>query len=84
MIEITQKTDYNITEVMASMLKSYATYENYDKLVFTMTPDLYAKYQDANFVMSIDAGIKPKLSKYFRGVRIKQKVGEHYLTLSCE
>ena len=84
MIEINQKTDYNIIEVMASMLKSYATCENYDKLVFTMTPDLYAKYQKANFESSIDAGIKPKLSTQFRGVRIKQQVGEHYLTLSCQ
>ena len=74
----------DIVEIMVFMLKSYGTYDNYDKLVFTMTPDYYAQYQNANFESAIDAGLKPKLSTQFRGVRIKQMVGETYITLSCE
>ena len=47
----------DIVEIMVFMLKSYGTYDNYDKLVFTMTPDYYAQYQNANFESAIDAGL---------------------------
>jgi hypothetical protein len=79
-----QNQKFDIIAVMSQMHKSYASGKDHERLIYTMTPDYYALYQKAYTKSSLENGIKPTISNFFRGIRIKQQIGEEYLTLSYD
>lgn len=74
--------DFNISEIMISMVKEYATEENYHNLIFRMSPDFFRKLKKQNSDVVVTDNKDPV--KRFMGIEIKVIDGTEYLTLSCD